>query len=137
MNHVRLTLLYDGACPICRVENARLRHWNRSAGTLSFVDISDDGFDPRPYGTSFAELMGRMHAVRPDGTLLIGMDALRAAYDEVGLGWLLAPTRWPGLRLVFDRCYLWFARNRYSISKLTRCGLERCKGRGSPGAPAR
>jgi len=126
MNNVKLTFLYDGACAICDTEAARLRRWNRGKGTLSFVDISADGFDPRPYGATLMDLMGRVHAVRTDGTVLIGMDAIRAAYDEVGLGWLLAPTRWPGLRRLFDRCYLWFARNRYRISRRVNCEAGRC-----------
>ena len=71
--------------------------------------------------------MGRVHAVKPDGTVLIGMDALHAAYREVGLGWPLALTRWPGVRMVFDRGYLWFARNRYRISRRVRGAVERCR----------
>ena len=129
MNHVKLTLLYDGACAICNAETSRLRHWNRMTGTLSLIDISADGFDPVPYGKTHADLMGLIHAIKPDGSMLIGMDALRAAYGEVGLGWLWAPTRWPGLRPIFDRCYLWFARNRYGLSKMVRRGYERCTGR--------
>lgn len=126
MSHTRLTFLYDGACAICDAEAARLRHWNRGRDTLHFVDISAAGFEPKTYGRSLEELMGRVHAIRPDGSVLIGMDAIRAAYAEVGLGWLLAPTRWPGLRAVFDRLYLWFARNRYRISKAAAFGYDRC-----------
>jgi len=61
--------------------------------------------------------MGRMHAVAPDGHLLIGMDAIRAAYSAIGMGWLLAPTRLPLLRRIADRAYAWFAANRYNISR--------------------
>jgi predicted DCC family thiol-disulfide oxidoreductase YuxK len=61
-----------------------------------------------------------VHAVSSDGTTLVGMDAVRAAYGAVGLGWLLAPTRWPGLRPLFDRFYRWFADNRQRISALAR-----------------
>ena len=129
MNDIKLTLLYDGACPICNAETTRLRHWNRKTGTLCLVNISDDRFDPAPYGKTHAELMGLIHAIKPDGSLLIGIDALRAAYAEVGLGWLWAPTRWPGLRSIFDRFYLWFARNRYRISSFGRCGTGRCEPR--------
>ncbi len=126
VSQARLTLLYDGACAICNAETGRLRHWNRHTRTLSLVDISADGFDAAPYGKTHADLLGLIHAVKPDGSMLIGVDALRAAYGEVGLGWLWAPTRWPGLRPVFDRFYLWFARNRYRISNLGRCGSGRC-----------
>jgi predicted DCC family thiol-disulfide oxidoreductase YuxK len=126
MGTTRLTFLFDGACAICAAEAARLRRWNVGKATLRFVDISAAGFDPTPYGKTIAELMGRVHAFRPDGEVLIGMDAIRAAYEEVGLGWLLKPTNWPGLRLLFDRFYLWFARNRYRLSRRIRCDDRRC-----------
>ena len=126
MDTTRLTFLYDGACAICAAESARLRRWNERKATLRFVDISTPGFDPMLYGKTMAELMGRVHAFRPDGEVLIGMDAIRAAYEEVGLGWLLRPTNWPGLRLLFDRFYLWFARNRYRLSRPVRCDDRRC-----------
>jgi uncharacterized protein YbjT (DUF2867 family)/predicted DCC family thiol-disulfide oxidoreductase YuxK len=123
-----LVFLYDGACAICVTESERLRRWNRGRDNLRFIDISAEGFDPVPYGRSLEELMGRVHAIRPDGAILVGMEAIRAAYAEVGLGWVLAPTGWPGMRPLFDAAYLWFARNRYSISKLVcrddnRCGI--------------
>jgi predicted DCC family thiol-disulfide oxidoreductase YuxK len=125
VDRCKLTLLYDGACAICNAETARLRHWNRKSGTLRLVDISADGFDAAAYGKTQDDLMGLIHGIRPDGSVLIGIDALRAAYAEVGLGWLWAPTRWSGLRRVFDRCYLWFARNRYRVSDLARWGTGR------------
>ncbi len=126
MSAVRLTFLYDGACAICAAEAARLERWNRRRETLRFVDISAAGFDPSPYGKTLPELMGRVHAFRPEGTVLVGMDAVLAAYEQVGLGWLLRPTRWPGLRTLFDCLYLWFARNRYRISGAARCNDGRC-----------
>ena len=122
----KLVFLYDGGCAICSAESERLRDWNRTRDTLTFVDISAEGFDAARYGRPMDELMGRVHAFRPDGSMLIGMDAIRAAYAEVGLGWLLAPTRWPGLCVAFDRLYLWFARNRYALSDIVCRDAKRC-----------
>ncbi len=120
----KLVFLYDGGCGLCSAESERLRRWSRGKANLLFVDISADDFDPGKYGKSLDELMGRVHAIDPNGSMLIGMDAIRAAYEQIGLGWLLAPTRWPGLRPVFDRFYLWFARNRYRISE----AVGKCNG---------
>jgi uncharacterized protein YbjT (DUF2867 family) len=114
--HDPLTLLYDGACPICVFEMRRLHGLDR-AGRLAYCDIAAPGFDASRYGTTLEGMMGRMHAVAADGRLLVGMDAIRAAYAAVGLGWLLAPTRLPWLRRPADRAYLWFAANRYAISR--------------------
>lgn len=62
--------------------------------------------------------MSRMHATDDAGRALVAMDAVRAAYAAVGLGWLVAPTRWPVLKPLFDRLYAWIARNRYRLDVL-------------------
>jgi predicted DCC family thiol-disulfide oxidoreductase YuxK len=117
---VRLQLLYDGACPVCSLEMRRLRSLD-GARRLECLDIAAPGFDPARDGTTMPALMERMHALAPDGRLLAGMDAIRAAYAAVGLGWLLAATRLPLVNRLADRAYLAFARNRYAISR--RLGL--------------
>ena len=81
----------------------------------SACDITARGFDPARYGTTRAALMGRMHALAPDGRLLVGMDAIRAAYSAVGLGWLLAPTRLPLVRRLAERAL--FVAYRCAISR--------------------
>jgi predicted DCC family thiol-disulfide oxidoreductase YuxK len=58
------------------------------------------------------QLMARIHAVLPNGELVEGVEVFRQAYAAVGLGWLMAPTRWPGLRRVADLAYRVFATNR-------------------------
>lgn len=113
--HFPLTLLYDGACPVCNLEMDNLKARN-TAGLLQFVDIAAPFFDPAPYGASLEEMNGLIHAVRPDGSLVIGVEVFRLAYGAVGLGHLAAPTGWPLLKPVFDAAYKVFARNRYGIS---------------------
>jgi predicted DCC family thiol-disulfide oxidoreductase YuxK len=120
LESAKLKLLYDGACPICSLEMRRLQSLD-SARRLECLDIAAPGFDPTRYGSTMSALMNRMHALGPDGRLLVGMDAIRAAYTAVGLGWLLAATRLPLLKNLADRAYLAFARNRYAISR--RLGL--------------
>lgn len=116
MEHWRFKLLYDGQCPICRREAHWLMRRNR-AGHLAFEDISAPGFDPSRYGLTAAEVMGVMHGVFPDGRILTRVAAFREAYRCVGLGWLLAPTGWLGLRWVADRAYEWFARHRVRLGQ--------------------
>jgi predicted DCC family thiol-disulfide oxidoreductase YuxK len=111
-----IALLYDGECPLCAREIAGLRRLDRGRGRLRFVDIAAPGFDASRYGRTRAELMARIHGALPDGRLVEGMEVFRRAYAAVGLGWLLAPTRWPGLRRVADAAYRWFARNRLRLT---------------------
>lgn len=116
MNAAKLTYLYDGACSVCASEVDRLRRRD-AAGRLSLVDIASPSFDASAYGRSQHDLMARVHALGADGSVLVGMDAVRAVYAAVGLRWLVAPTAWPGLRPLFDRMYAWFARNRYRFNR--------------------
>lgn len=117
MGEWRFKLLYDGRCSFCVREVKWLQLWNRR-GLLAFEDISATGFDPARYGTTRGELMQAMHGVYPDGRIVRALEAFREAYGLVGLGWLLAPTRWPGLRPVFDFLYRLFARYRMPLGSL-------------------
>jgi predicted DCC family thiol-disulfide oxidoreductase YuxK len=112
-----LTLLYDAACPVCSLEMDHL-HERDANGLLVLVDISAPGFDAAAYGCTQQALSEEIHAVRPDGSHLIGLAALRQAYAAVGLGWVLRPTGWGPLAPVADLGYRLFARHRRSISAL-------------------
>lgn len=140
MNHTSpscfpLTLLYDGACPVCNLEMDNLKARNTQE-RLRFVDISAPFFDTTPYGKTLAELNGLIHAMRPDGSLVIGLDVLRLAYGAVGLGHFVKPTSLPMLRPVFDRAYAVFARNRYGFSAVFSPVLERVRAARAAGRAA-
>ena len=119
-----LTLLYDGACPICRLEMDRLAHLD-SLRRLVFADVATPGFDATKYGATLEDMQRLIHAVRPDGTLVVGVEVFRLAYGAVGWGLLFAPTALPGLSSLAERAYAIFARNRYQVSALLRPLLVR------------
>ncbi len=119
-----LTLFYDAACPVCRLEMDNLRARN-ALNRLVFKDISAPGFDAERYGATLQEMGALLHGQRADGTLVIGAETIRLAYRAVGLGYLAAPTDLPGLRPLFDAAYAVFARNRYGISALFGPVIER------------
>ena len=116
MNQWRFKLLYDGECPLCLREKRFLERRNRN-GWLAFEDISAPGFNPESYHATREELMGVIHGVFPDGRMVRKVAVFREAYRAVGLGWLLAPTGWPGFRRLADVGYEWFARNRIAIGR--------------------
>ncbi|MBX3653776.1 MAG: DUF393 domain-containing protein [Ramlibacter sp.] len=112
-----LTLFFDGACPICRLEMDRLRERD-GLRRLVFTDIATPGFDPSPWGVTLADMQALIHAARPDGSLAVGVEALHLAYSAVGLGhWTVAGTL-PGLRPLASRAYALFASRRYATSAL-------------------
>jgi predicted DCC family thiol-disulfide oxidoreductase YuxK len=121
-------VLIDGECPLCRREMRFLIRLDRGRNRLVTEDITAAGFDPNQYGVTTQELMGQIHGVHPDGSLVKGMEVIRRAYDAVGLGWLLAPTNWPVLKSISDVAYAWFARNRLRLTGRTgACDPEHCR----------
>ncbi len=112
-----LTLYYDGTCPFCAAEMARLRAWDRG-GRLAFTDIALPGFDPAHLNASMGDLNLELYSQRADGKVLVGIDSLLAAYTLVGRGWLVWPLRVPVLRDALAWLYRRFARNRYKMSAL-------------------
>jgi predicted DCC family thiol-disulfide oxidoreductase YuxK len=117
MTRAALTLYYDGKCPFCRTEMARLGRWDR-AGRLAFVDMSVPGFDPSHLGVTMAQMDREMVSQRADGTILSGTESILAAYPLVGRGWVVWPLRVPVLRGLLSWLYRLFARNRYRMSRL-------------------
>jgi predicted DCC family thiol-disulfide oxidoreductase YuxK len=123
----KIKLLYDGACPLCSREIRFLERRDRGRGAIRFEDIAAPCFDPRAHGMELRELMARIHGVLPDGSLVEGVEVFRQAYAAVGLGWLVAPTRWPGLRRLADLAYRVFARNRLRwTGRASACDATRC-----------
>jgi len=121
----RLKLLYDGGCPFCRREAEWLARRCAAAGRLVIEDITSPGFDASRYGRTQDELMAVMHGVLPDGRLLTRVAVFREAWRLAGLGWVLAPTAWPGLRWLADRGYELFARHRIRLGRLL--GASDCR----------
>jgi predicted DCC family thiol-disulfide oxidoreductase YuxK len=123
-----IRVLYDGDCPLCRREIRLLQRLDRGRGRLQFEDIAAADFQPGAYGLDAAASMARIHGVLPDGSVVEGMEVFRRAYAAVGLGWLLAPTRWPGLRGLADRAYRVFARNRLRwTGRASECESGSCR----------
>lgn len=121
-----LTLLYDGDCPICRIEMDRLAERDMLK-RLVFVDIAAPGFDASRWGATLEDMRRLIHAVLPDGSLVSGMEVFRLAYGAVGRGLLFAPTGLPLLAPLFERAYAAFARNRYGVSALLAPVLARAE----------
>lgn len=106
-----LRLLYDGDCPLCSREVAMLRRLDRRS-RIRFDDVAAPAFDAARYGLDAHGVMAGIHAVLHDGRVIEGMEVFRRAYAAAGLGWLLAPSRWPGVGRLFGAAYRSFARNR-------------------------
>ncbi|KZN47828.1 thiol-disulfide oxidoreductase DCC family protein [Pseudoalteromonas luteoviolacea] len=120
----RLTIFYDGTCPLCVKEMTALTKRDKTA-QIKTVDIHSDEFVNYPHiDPKKANLI--LHALDEQGGLLLGLDVTHRAWQLVGMGWLYAPLRWPFIKPIADKVYLLFAKNRYRISYLL-TGKSRCE----------
>ncbi len=102
----QIKLLYDGDCPLCLREVNFLQKKDAGRGLIKFVDIADDRYEPAEHGgIDFATAMGRIHAIRADGTIIKNVEVFRQIYSILDIGWLYAPTQWPLLGPLVDQLY--------------------------------
>ncbi|PZO48743.1 MAG: thiol-disulfide oxidoreductase [Phormidesmis priestleyi] len=110
-NHIpwKINLLYDGDCPLCLREVSFLQKKDAGRGLVKFTDIADLSYDPAQNGgVDFETAMGRIHAVRADGTVVKNVAVFQAVYSALGIGWMYAPTRWPVIGPLVNKIYdLW------------------------------
>ncbi|WP_113906334.1 thiol-disulfide oxidoreductase DCC family protein [Aliidiomarina celeris] len=125
MRTPKLTIFYDGGCPLCVREMKHLKRLDQN-GKMAFEDILAADFEARFPHVSIENANRILHGMNGNGVMLYGLDVTHAAWSLVGRGWLTAPMRWPLIRWVADKVYLWFARNRYTVSKVL-TGKARCE----------
>ena len=111
-----LTVLYDGACPLCRREIGVYRGLPSST-PVCFADISDLA-QPLPPGTTRPQLLARFHVRGTDGQLLSGALAFLALWAELpGWRWLARIGRLPGAAWAMERVYRLFLRVRPALQR--------------------
>ncbi len=128
-----LTVLYDGACPLCRREIGIYRGLQplQSDSPVCFADVSDAAL-PLPPGTTREQLLARFHVRGRDGELLSGAQAFLALWAALpGWRWLALAGRLPGAAWVMERTYRLFLRWRPMLQRwafrLDPPGLDRPK----------
>lgn len=123
-----LTVLYDGACPLCRREIGIYRSLQPNT-PVCFADVSDATL-LLPPGTTREQLMARFHVRGSDGQLLSGAEAFIALWAALpGWRWLALAGRLPGAVWVMEHTYRLFLRGRPALQRwafsLERPGLDR------------
>ena len=114
-----LTVLYDGACPLCRREIGVYRGLQplRSDARVCFADVNDPAL-PLPDGTTRAQLLARFHVRGYDGQLLGGAQAFLALWAALpGWRWLALFGRLPGAAWGMERLYRLFLRGRPALQR--------------------
>ena len=111
-----LTVLYDGACPLCRREIGVYRGLQPNT-PVCFADVSDVA-RPLPPGTTRQQLMARFHVLDADGQLVGGAQAFLALWAALpGWRWLARVGRLPGAAWAMERLYLVFLQVRPALQR--------------------
>jgi predicted DCC family thiol-disulfide oxidoreductase YuxK len=103
----RLTVYYNGACPIC---GAEVRHYRTLAAKtdapLDWVDISGEPDALAAWGIDGAGAKRRLYAAMPDGTLTGGVEAFARLWERLPRYRALARVaRTPGIRPLAEALY--------------------------------
>ena len=111
-----LTVLYDGACPLCRREIGIYRGLQPNS-PVCFTDVNDSA-QPLPPGATREQLLARFHVRGRDGQLLSGAQAFLALWAALpGWRWLSLAGRLPGAAWAMERAYRLFLRWRPALQR--------------------
>lgn len=118
-----LTIFYDSYCPLCSAEIEQLKAYD-SKHQLSFEDVHAVDFLQRYPYIDQVKANKILHGQLSNGEMIYGLDVTCMAWTAVGKHRWLAIFRWPGIRWISDRAYLFFARHRNAIASLL---MKKCE----------
>jgi predicted DCC family thiol-disulfide oxidoreductase YuxK len=113
----KLTLFYDGACPLCRAEILYLSSRNHR-NLLHFVDVHSEQFDVNKAGISCDQALAAMYGQYADGTLIHGAAVFPEAYRRANLLFLAWLFSRKSLQPLLRFSYQVFAKHRHAISRM-------------------
>ncbi len=79
MDLPRLTVWFDGNCPLCRAEIRLYQRLDEKAGRVAFVDLTGEATCP----INRADMLARFHAQEAGGPLISGAKAFAAMWKQV------------------------------------------------------
>lgn len=113
----KVKMLYDGDCVLCLREVKMLKSRDQGSGNICFVDIASPEYDPdENLNITFEQAMERIHVIFPDGRTATDIQAFKALYEQVGLGWVYAATRIPVIERTLNKIYSVWAKYRLPIT---------------------
>lgn len=109
----RVTVWFDGGCPLCRREIALMQRLDRR-GAIAFVDLTTDAACP----LDRAELLARFHAQERAGPIVSGAAAFAAMWRAIPvLAWAGHAARLPPLAWLLERGYRLWLRVRPALQR--------------------
>ncbi|WP_394205165.1 thiol-disulfide oxidoreductase DCC family protein [Shewanella waksmanii] len=121
---MKLTIFYDGQCPLCSAEMKQLKQHD-DYDAIALEDLNQAGFAEKFPEIDPVRANVILHGKDDKGQVLLGLDVTYLAWMLVGKKYRVAFLRWPVVKPVADMFYLAFAKHRYTISYLL-TGKKRC-----------
>ena len=122
MTEGRYTVVYDGTCEVCGRIARVLRQWGRTG--LEVVPSQTPGLQQRFPWITPAAYAESLQLVGPHGKTWQGAAAVEQLMAILPrgrlIGWLF---HIPFVRVIADKCYRWFARNRYRLGCSDHCKI--------------
>ena len=119
--HPADVVIYDGDCPFCRAQVARLARWD-GRGHLAFVSLHDPWVADRFPDLSREQLMQQMYVVTRDGRRYAGAEGVRYLTRRLPRLWPLAPLLHIPFSLpIWQGIYRRIARRRYQRNRTELC----------------
>jgi predicted DCC family thiol-disulfide oxidoreductase YuxK len=117
MINPRVTIWFDGDCPLCVAEISLIRRLDAKNGRLAFVDLTGDGSCP----LDRSDMLAKFHAQEAGKDVVVGAAAFGAMWRQVTpfqpLGWL---TLFPPALWLLNILYIQFLRVRPHLQSLAR-----------------
>ncbi len=111
----KLTIYYDGQCPLCLAEIHFLKHHNQK-GLLDFVSLQQ--LDTSVGDINCELAYKTIHARLGDKQLITGPDVFFEAYKRTDLRLINYLFSFAVIRFLYAKFYILFAKYRHQISRL-------------------
>ncbi|PKH56029.1 DUF393 domain-containing protein [Shewanella sp. Choline-02u-19] len=122
---MKLRIFYDSLCPLCDAEMQHIKA--RDIGDdIELQDLNQSDFASKFPEIDFTVANRILHAQRPDGSIITGLDVTYEAWTVVGKERWVSLLRCSLVKPFADKGYLFFAKHRYRISYLL-TGKKRCE----------
>jgi predicted DCC family thiol-disulfide oxidoreductase YuxK len=113
-----VALVYDADCPVCRAASDWVRRNAVAPDTFEYLPCRSEETRSRFPAIAEAACLQAIHLVLPDGTILVGEQALPEILRRTRrYRWAAILFRVPGAGIVSRFLYSAFARRRHRIAK--------------------
>jgi predicted DCC family thiol-disulfide oxidoreductase YuxK len=114
--HSPITIYYDHACGICRIEMEHYKAKDKKA-RLKFINVNHSNFDLMSEGLDPQNILDYVHAKDETGKVVYGIEAFVWIWEAFGCQFMPIQVRLPLIKQLACDIYRLFAKFRYKIRR--------------------